>query len=194
VRVELGVAEEDVVVLTVARLIREKGILDLAEAAAAMADLRSVQFFIVGTALPSDRTSVVEELSTHRVHSSLGGRWRELGHRLDVDRLLNASDMYVLPSYREGLPRSAIEAMAVGVPVVLSRIPAGEELVLEGQTGILVTPGSVPELMSAIRRLATDTALRQSMGKRAREIAEARHNEKTVIVRQLEVLKRLIAR
>jgi glycosyltransferase involved in cell wall biosynthesis len=194
VRAELGVAEEDVVVLTVARLIREKGILDLAEAAAAMADLRSVQFFIVGTALSSDRTSVVEELSTHRVHSSLGGRWRELGHRLDVDRLLNASDMYVLPSYREGLPRSAIEAMAVGVPVVLSRIPAGEELVLEGQTGILVTPGSVPELMSAIWRLATDTALRQSMGKRAREIAEARHNEKTVIVRQLEVLKRLIGR
>jgi glycosyltransferase involved in cell wall biosynthesis len=192
VREELRLSRDDIVVLTVARLVREKGILDLADAAVDLADVKSLRFLLVGTALPSDRTSVASELKHHRVHRLLGVRWQQLGHRTDVDRLLNASDIYVLPSYREGLPRSAIEAMAVGLPVVLTRIPAGEELVLPGENGLLIQPGAVDELAAAIRSLAGDPTRRQTMGRRARQLATVRHDESVVVGKQLDVLEELV--
>ena len=193
VRAELGLPPDAIVVLMVARLVREKGVLELADAALRMKDDGRMHFLLAGEPLPSDRTGVDQELTDHPVNASLGPRWRRLGHRSDVDALLKASDIFTLPSYREGLPRSVIEAMAVGLPVVATDIPACRELVTE-DTGLLVPVRDAPALAAGIARLASDAALRQRMGERARAAAMAEHDERVVLSRQLETFRRFAPR
>lgn len=190
-REELGVSADDVLVTSVGRLVREKGHLDLADAALACADLGSMHVAIVGEALPSDRDPVTGALDAHPVVARLGSRWHRLGYRADVERVLRASDVFVLATYREGLPRTVIEAMASGLPIIATDIPACRELVEPEVAGLLVPPGRPDDLTAAIRRLVTDAATRLAMGERARETALARHDERDVVARQVPVLERL---
>lgn len=193
VRAELGLPPHAVVALTVARIVREKGLLDLADAVLRLADLEPLHVLVVGAALPSDRTSVEQALDEHPVGGLLGPRWRRLGYREDVHRLMAAADLFVLPTYREGLPRSVIEAMGSGVPVVATTIPACRELIEEDATGRLVDPGDVTALAEAVRNLTRDGEARRRMGERARVVAEARHDERAVLERQVAVLRELLA-
>lgn len=192
VRHEIGADANDVVVLTVARLVKEKGLLELADAATALASQRQLRYVLVGQQLSSDRTGVAAELDAHPVRHALGIRWQRLGHRADVDRLLKAADIFVLPTYREGLPRSVIEALASGVPVVCSDIPACRELVDEASTGRLVPPRDAMALASAVAELASAPGLRAEMARRARQIAVARHDERDVVRRQVDALHRIV--
>ena len=193
-REELGVSEDDVLVTSVGRLVREKGPLDLADAALACADLGSMHVAVVGEALPSDRDPVTKALDAHPVVARLGPRWHRLGYRADVQRVLRASDVFLLATYREGLPRTIIEAMATGLPVIATDIPACRELVDPGVVGLLVPPGRPADLAAAIRKLVTDPAARRTMGERARQRAVARHDERDVVARQVPVLERLARR
>lgn len=190
VRSELGIPPDAVVALTTSRLVREKGLLELAEAAIALRDQTSLYFVLAGTALPSDRTSIEHELNEHKAPVMLGDRWKLLGYRGDPERLAAAADIFVLPTYREGLPRSIIEAMASGLPVVATDIAACRELVEEGLTGILVPVRDPDATANAISALAADQELRSRMGHRARAIAISDHDERTVIERQLAILRR----
>lgn len=191
-RSELGIPERAVVCVTVSRLVREKGLLELAAAATRLMDRTDLYFVIVGDALPSDRTSVTHELARHEVVDRLGARWRLLGHRPDVARLLKMADVFVLPTYREGLPRSIVEAMATGLPVVATDIPACRELVRAGKTGILVPPRDAAALARAIASLAADAATRATMATEARAVAVAEHDERRVLDLQLNVFRRLV--
>lgn len=193
-REELGVSADDVLVSSVGRLVREKGHLDLADAALACADLGSMHVAIVGEALPSDRDPVTGALDAHPVVARLGPRWHRLGYRADVQRVLQASDIFVLATYREGLPRTVIEAMTTGLPVIATDIPACRELVEPGVVGLLVPPGRPTDLAAAIRRLVTDAVTRRTMGERARQRAVARYDERDVVARQIPVLERLARR
>jgi glycosyltransferase involved in cell wall biosynthesis len=194
VRAELGIPADAIVVLMVARLVREKGVLELADAALRLRDDPRIHVLLAGEPLPSDRTGVDRELAEHPVNAALGSRWRRLGHRADVDALLKASDIFTLPSYREGLPRSVIEAMAAGVPVVATDIPACRELVIEGETGLLVPVRDAAALAGAIARLAADAGVRRRMGERGRETAATEHDERLVLGRQLETFRRFVPR
>lgn len=190
VRAELGLDYDDVLILSIGRLVREKGHLDLAEAALSLGAGLRPHVAIAGAALPSDRTGVEAELREHP--AALSGRVRLLGHRADAPRLLAAADIFVLASYREGLPRSVIEAMAAALPVVVTDIPACRELVEEGASGLLVPPREPAALARALARLVGDPALRQALGARSRQLALERHHESDVIARQLAVLARLM--
>jgi glycosyltransferase involved in cell wall biosynthesis len=192
-RRDLGVADDAIVVVAVARLVREKGLLDLADAALRAPD-RRLHYAIVGDALPSDRTGIAAELDSHPVVRALGPRWHRLGHRTDVEEVLRAADVFVLPSYREGLPRSIIEAMSTGIPVVASDIPACRELVREGETGLLVPLADPVRLADAISQLATDPEARRLMGERARAVTLAEHDERRIVAQQLDVYRRLLTR
>lgn len=192
VRRELGLPSSSVVVLTVARLVREKGLLDLAEAVASIADLGQLHVLIAGAALPTDRSNVGPVLDAHPAAHLFGSRWRRLGYRADVARLLQAADIFVLPSHREGLPRSVIEAMAARVAIVASDIPACRELLEHDASGLLVPPGQPIVLAAAIRRLVCDAPLRERLAARAREHALQRHDERDVVRRQTRVLRDLV--
>ncbi|MCS6854651.1 MAG: glycosyltransferase, partial [Elioraea sp.] len=108
--------------------------------------------------------------------------------RSDVERVLRAADLFVLPSHFEGMPRTVAEAMMSGLPVVASAIRGTRELVVEGETGRLVPVGDVPALAAALAPLIADPSLRARYGAAARARAEALFDERAVIARQLAAL------
>jgi glycosyltransferase involved in cell wall biosynthesis len=96
------------------------------------------------------------------------------GHRTDARMLLDAADVFVLPSRQEGLPLVALEAMDVGLPVVGTDVIGTAEVVVDGETGALVPPGDAPALGAALARLLDDPQLRATYGEagRRRYLAE----------------------
>jgi glycosyltransferase involved in cell wall biosynthesis len=191
VRGELEIASNAIVVVTAARLVREKGLLELASAAEQLAEHPQVHFLVLGQALPSDRTDVTFELDAHPVVSRLGRRWRRLGYRADIHRVLAAADIFALPSYREGLPRSVIEAFACGLAVVATDISGCRELVEPGKTGLLVPARDSDALARALALLIADPSLRAAMGERAQRVALERHDERKIVALQVRLLERL---
>jgi glycosyltransferase involved in cell wall biosynthesis len=95
-------------------------------------------------------------------------RVRFLGHRDDVPELLAACDVFVLPSRYEGLPLSVLEAMAAAKPVVATAIEGTDEVVLHGETGLLVPPAAPSALAQGIRAVLADRALAARMGQAGR--------------------------
>lgn len=109
-----------------------------------------------------------------RLHSRLrlGDRVRFLGHRDDVPDLLAAADLFVFPSLYEGLGGAVLEAMALGVPIVASDLPAVREITPPGRAARLVPPGDVEALARTVVRLLGDGSHRQALGRGARAIFE----------------------
>jgi glycosyltransferase involved in cell wall biosynthesis len=178
VRQELGIAPEDVVVGFVGRRVFEKGWPDLVTALRIALDraphLRALS---IGANFAGDRDRMAEiELPRGIV----------LGHRTDVSRLLHGVDVFALPSYREGMPRSILEAMAAAKPVVATDIRGCREEVVDGVTGCLVPVGDPPKLAAAICRLAASPELRARMGAAGLERARALFDESMVIQRMLD--------
>ncbi|GGC60710.1 glycosyl transferase [Siccirubricoccus deserti] len=183
-RAELGVAERDCVVVVVSRLVRHKGYPELLRA---MEAAPAASLWVVGERLASDHG---EDLEPHfaRAAAVLGRRFRRLGYRHDVARVLAAADVFALPSHFEGLPMSVIEGMLCGLPVVATDIRGPREMVVEGETGLLVPPMTVAPLAAALQRLATDAALRARMGEAGRARALERFDEAKVVGRTLDLL------
>ena len=182
VRASLQVAEDQVVVIAVSRLVREKGYPELA---AAMRDVPTAELWVVGERLTSDRG---DDMRTLLCDAGLGPRLRLLGYREDVAALLQAADIFALPSYFEGLPMSVIEAMLTGLPVVATDISGPREQVVDGETGLLVPPRQAAPLAAALARLAGDKTLRLAMGEAGRERACALYDEASVVSRTLDLL------
>jgi glycosyltransferase involved in cell wall biosynthesis len=110
---------------------------------------------------------------------------RFLGYRDDIPALLERSNIAVLTSLKEGIPRAALEAMASGLPMVATRVTGTREVVRDGDTGFLVDVGDTDGFANALMRLVDDPALRGRMGVRGREVARAEYDE-ALIVRRLE--------
>lgn len=99
----------------------------------------------------------------------LGDRFAFLGFRTDVERVLAAVDVVVLPSLSEGFPLAILEAMACGKPVIATSVGGVPEAVADGETGLLVPPGQVGDLAQAIDRLLRNPDLCQRLGRAARD-------------------------
>ena len=118
----------------------------------------------------------------------LKDRVRLLGYRSDIAELLRAADIFVLASHREGMPRSIIEAMMCGLPVVSTDIRGSREEVVDGKTGLLVPVNDPVSLAAAVNELVANAEKRSSMGTAGRKRALDLYDEKKVIERQLEAL------
>ena len=103
----------------------------------------------------------------------IGEYIRFLGFRTDIPRLLQLADIALLGSFREGLPRAILEAMAAGKPVVAARIRGLRDLVEEGVSGYLVAPGDSAAMAERIARLFSDGAAVKRMGREAARRSEA---------------------
>jgi glycosyltransferase involved in cell wall biosynthesis len=170
-RRELGIPEGDRVVGTVGRLVAEKGYRELAAAARALRGAgRRVTFLGVGPADP-EKPDALGRVGEDLVLTG----WRD-----DVRDLLAVMDVFVLASWREGLPRSAIEAAAMGRPLVLTRIRGCREVARDGVEGLLVPPRDAGALARAIGALLDDDGLRERMGAAARARAVERFDERRV--------------
>ena len=195
-RKKLGIPSNAIVVTCVARMNKEKGIFDLLKAAEAILNLHlSIHFLFVGGIFKGNEPNAISDefLKNYFSKNPLYKRYLHfLGMRTDVRDILAASDMFVLPSYREGMPRSIIEAMAMELPVIATNIRGSREEVVDGETGILVPVGDVNALSNAIIKLAKDSKLRKTMGKKGRERAEKYFDENKVIEKQITIIERII--
>jgi glycosyltransferase involved in cell wall biosynthesis len=161
----LGYDPERPLIGAVGRLSDEKGFDVLLRAAAAGFDSDVV---IAGEGpLRPALESLIAELG-------LSSRVRLLGFRSDTISLYQALDVFVLSSRREGLPNVVLEAMAMGVPVVATRVGGLLELVEPGRNGLLVEPDSVADLARAVERLLADSAQRSHLATEARRTIESR--------------------
>jgi glycosyltransferase involved in cell wall biosynthesis len=105
-----------------------------------------------------------------------------------VPALLGAADIFTLPSHREGMPRSIIEAMMTGLPVVATDIRGSREEVVPEETGALVPVNDAAALARALNRLVADPPLRARWGAAGRARALALYDEAKVVARQLDLL------
>ena len=189
-REEIGLEADSRVVGFVGRLVEEKGILDLLEAAKSVAaTVPEARFLIVG---PYDEEKPDALGSDVAERYGIADRCRFLGMRDDMPELYALMDVLVLPSYREGFPRAPMEASAMGVPAVVTDIRGCRETVEPGVNGLLVPVGDVDALARALIELLTDEPRRRRMGEAGRAIAEERFDEQKVFERVLEEYERLL--
>lgn len=124
----------------------------------------------------------------------LGDRVILGGGRDDVPDLLARSAVFVLSSKSEGLPISVIEAMAAGLPVVASQVGGVGELVVDGETGLLVSPGDPQALAGALARLLDEAPLRRALGGAGRRRAQAEFDLHAFREAHLRLLREELAR
>jgi len=112
------------------------------------------------------------------------------GNRGDVSDLLAASDLFVLPSLWEGLPMALLEAMASGLPAVVTRVSGTAEVVVDGESGLLVPAGDIERLRAAIGMVLGDPDRARRMGRAARERVERSYSARAQAVRHSELYRR----
>ncbi len=158
-RQRYGVRSADFVVGTVGRLDAVKNQASLLEVVNRLAPTHpNIRLLIAGDGPEK------EALQHEAVRRGLNGTARLLGHRDDVPEVLNLLDLFVLPSLGEGMCNTVLEAMAVGLPVVATRVGGNPELVDDGTTGQLVPARDAAALARAIARYAADEQLRRDHG------------------------------
>ncbi len=188
-RAALGVPRDAAVIGTVGRLVWEKGYREFFALAQALAGDPRVVVVAVGP-----REEGKEDGIPEAVLAELEGRGvvRFLGLRTDMPQHYAAMDIFVLPSYREGFPRSAIEAAAMGLPLILSDIRGCREVVAEGRNGFLVPPRDEAALLARVRQLLADPPARRALGEESRRRALREFDEEQVVRRTLDVYDRLL--
>lgn len=158
----------DVSFLLIARLLKDKGIYEYVEAARIVkAKYPEIVFRLVGWIDENPDSIKKSDLNSWIVDGIID----YLGKLDDVRPALTASSVYVLPSYREGTPRTVLEAMAMGRPIVTTDAPGCRETVKEGENGFLVPLKDVNALACAMERFILQPELIEKMGRRSREIA-----------------------
>ena len=160
------------VFLLIARLLWSKGIAEYVEAGrAVMAAVPGARVRLAGFLDPGPDGATEHDLAGWR---AAGVEF--LGELSDVRAAISEASVYVLPSWREGTPRTVLEAMAMGRPVITTDAPGCRDTVLDGCNGLLVPTHDAPALARAMIRLAGDPAERARMGTRGRAIAEERYD------------------
>lgn len=184
-RTELGIADDEVLSLTVANLRRNKDYPNLMRAARiAVAAEPRLRFAAVG------QGPLADEVRGLRSELGLGDRFQLLGFRRDVHELMAAADIFTLGSAHEGLPVAVMEAFAAGLPVVATQVGGLPHQVRDGHEGLLVPPGDSEALASALVRVAGDDALRAQMAQAARARAND-YDIRSAVAAQEEVYAEL---
>ncbi len=165
------------------RMLWDKGIRELVEASRLLRQQGvSARIALVGRPDPGNPASIPEEQLQAWHAEGMVEYW---GWRSDMESVLAEAHIFCLPSYREGLPTTIIEAAACGRPVVATDVPGCRHAVRHGETGLLVPVRDAPALAAALKTLITDPDLRRRMGAAGRKMVEAefsttRVNEETL--------------
>ena len=180
------------VVLMAGRLLREKGVDDFVAVATGLRRDGVDARFVLAGAPDEGHPSAIPRTTLERWHAAGVVEW--VGWRSEMPSLFGLSSVVCLPSsYGEGMPRVLAEAAACGRPVVATDIAGCREVVEDGGTGVLVPVGDRDALAAALRRLLEDRSRRESMGARARDLAEARLSQDHFIDHTLDLYRRVLA-
>jgi glycosyltransferase involved in cell wall biosynthesis len=173
--------------LMVARLLGDKGVRGYVAAAKAMREIQPGAKFRLAGWIDENPDSISQAELDAWVSE---GNIEFLGRLNDVRPAIADSTVYVLPSYREGTPRTVLEAMAMGRPIITTDAPGCRETVIDGENGFLVPVKSVDALVEAMQQFIDDPELAEKMGKRSREIAEEKydvHKVNAVMLREMGI-------
>lgn len=182
---------EKLKVLFPARMLRDKGLMELIEAFKILQPKYEgkIELILAGSCGDSNKTALTEEeLEMLLVEGYI--TW--IGNQRKMYPVYADSDIVVLPSYREGLPKSLIEACAVGRPIVTTDVPGCRECVDEGINGYLVPVRTSKELADAIGRLADDAELRKRFGQASRKKAEHDFSIENVISKTFGIYEKIM--
>jgi lipopolysaccharide/colanic/teichoic acid biosynthesis glycosyltransferase len=189
-RHELGLAPDEQVVGFVGRLVVEKGVLELFDAIRSLRrQFPRVRLLMIGP-VDVERTDAIQPATADTY--GIGDVTVFTGYRHDMPELYALMHVCVLPSHREGMPRSPIEAASMGVPCVATAIRGCREVVREGETGWLVPVNDAPALAEGIGRILGDPAAATRMAARARSIACEYFDERLVFERVKAAYDRLL--
>jgi glycosyltransferase involved in cell wall biosynthesis len=174
-------------------IIAEKGALELVDAfKKTLKAVPDAYLLLAGDVINGDRDLRTKEIIRQKIEGSqLATRIIFAGYQEDITRFMQAIDLFTLPSHREGMPRSIIEAMASGKPVVATNIRGCREEVVRGVTGIIVPLRDSDALYQAFVRILSDPRLARRMGNEGRRRAEELYDERNVLEREVQVYVRL---
>ncbi|WP_114603545.1 glycosyltransferase family 4 protein [Staphylococcus sp. EZ-P03] len=189
-REQYGIKKDDLVVSFIGRLVKEKGIIDLLEAYNNL-NIKNVKFVIIGSLPQGER-----DIETYELIQKYESNENIIftGQITNVNEHLFMSDIFCLPSYREGMPRSIIEAMAMKNAVLATNIRGSREEVIHGETGYLFPVNSSKSIATYISELANDKALLDEMKNNGLERAKALYDENKVVNKQLDIFKQCTKR
>ncbi|MGD0611135.1 MAG: glycosyltransferase family 4 protein [Anaerolineales bacterium] len=177
-------------VILPARLLWDKGVEDFVEAARLLrAEGAQVRFALVGDSDPENPSSIPASQLNDWSQEGVIEWW---GWRGDMEQIYAQANIVCLPSYREGVPKTLLEASACGRPIVASDVPGCREVVRDGENGYLVPPHDPPAVAEALKILINDPSRRIQMGKRGREIAVNEFSAALVISETLAVYRSLV--
>ena len=179
------IPDEDIVFVYVGRLKRDKGIPELLAAFDKIAKTNSSMWLLLVGPDEENLGSLIQ--ASPAITKTI-----MVGHTSSPELYFAASDIFVLPSHREGFGSSVIEAGACGIPAVASRIYGLTDAVVHGRTGLLVTRGDVGELARAMERLGKDRKLRLRMGRVAQRRAKVRFDQKKITEALLQFYRKIL--
>lgn len=164
IRKELGIPSHAVLGLTMGRLSDDKGLPDLLRAACEITRRRDDVYWMIAGRGPLD-----QKLRRSVARLGLTERVLFLGFRTDLPDLFAAADLLVIASTSEGCSVVALESMAAGVPLVATSVGGTPEIVVHGETGLIIEPRRPEQIVEAVLSLASDGKRRRAMGLRAAE-------------------------
>ena len=190
-RKEFGLAEGAPVVGFVGRLVEEKGLLELFEAVARLRVAHPRMRLLVVGPVDSDMPDHLGPAAA--TAAGIGDITSFAGYREDMPELYALMTVLVLPSHREGLPRTPMEASSMGVPTIATDIRGCREVVRPDQNGYLVPVRDAAAIAAALDRVLSDRQLVDRLGARARELALAEFDEQIIFGRVAAVYHRLLS-
>jgi glycosyltransferase involved in cell wall biosynthesis len=176
----------------VSRLLVDKGVREFFGAASQI--YRShpdVRFWLVGELDDGNPKSMTRQELEKLLSQTPNLHW--LGQRRDIAEIYKDTHIACLPSYREGLPKSLLEALAVGRPIIATDVPGCRETVKEGWNGHLVEAKSVRSLAEGLLRLIRNPSVLEEMGRRSRELAERDFSVDAVVDQTLSLYQEMLA-
>ena len=178
------------VAVMVSRMLWDKGVGELVEAARLLRRREvPLRVVLVGPPDPDNPASIPERQLRDWDAAGDVAWW---GERSDIAEIWAKGQIAVLPSHREGLPKSLLEAAACGRPMVAADVSGCREIVKDGVTGLLVPPGDAGGLADALERLARDPDLRRRLGAAARDLVEREFSEEAVVAQTLALYRSLV--
>lgn len=184
-------ASGPVVVTMVSRILRDKGVMEFIAAASILQSrVPDVVFQIVGEPDLGNPSAITQsEINAWEFLPNI----KYLGHRTDIADILKGSHIVCLPSYREGLPKSLLEALSSGRPIITTDVPGCREVCENDVNGLLVPARDSVALSQAIEKLVINPELRRAMGRAGRKRAESEFSNEIVCTQTLDLYRKLLS-
>lgn len=185
---DLGFKNEDVLVVTVGRIIKDKGYHFLTESIKDFIGKTNIKFLVVGDGdfLPTMKGELTTQENSGQVCF--------LGYRNDVTSILPACDIFVLPTLHETLSIALLEASSFSLPLIGSNVGGIPEIITHGVNGLLVKPGNSSELSNAIKIVTSNQDMRKKMGEAAKKIIDEKFSEDSIVSKIDAIYRKLLNR